>query len=57
MSHSCPTVTIMTKNGPVRINEEDFDEKTMKLATDAEIAKAAPKKGDGKASAPPANGE
>lgn len=43
MPETCPTVTIMTKNGPVDINESDFDPKTMKEATNAEIDKAAPK--------------
>ena len=31
MSEILPTVTIETANGPVRINESDFDAETMKL--------------------------
>lgn len=30
----CPTVTIETKNGPVDINESDFDSKIHKLFSD-----------------------
>lgn len=39
MSDSIPTVLIKTENGPVLINEADFDPKTMKLA-DVEAAPA-----------------
>ncbi len=36
MSEILPTVTIETANGPVRINESDFDAETMKLYEPAE---------------------
>ncbi len=39
----CPTVTIETKNGPVVINESDFDKGVHKKATPAAIKKAAAK--------------
>jgi hypothetical protein len=34
----CDTVMIETENGPVRINAEDFDKKTMKLAGSQELS-------------------
>lgn len=40
MPKRTPTVTIQTKNGPVIIDEDQYDKDTMKLATDAQIAKA-----------------
>lgn len=39
MAGTCPTVTIETENGPVDINESDFDAKTMKLAKPAKTSK------------------
>ena len=33
MSEILPTVTIETENGPVRINESDYDAATMKLVS------------------------
>lgn len=43
----CDTVLIETPNGPVRINAEDFDKKTMKLAASQELPESsAPAAGD-----------
>lgn len=36
MNERCPTVTIMTGNGPVVINEADYDEEIHTLAGDAD---------------------
>ncbi len=53
MSEILPTVTIETANGPVRINESDFDAETMKLYEPAEtpviepVKKFVTKKGKG----------
>lgn len=40
MSETCPTVTIETKNGPVVINECDFDSDSMKLYKEKAPAKS-----------------
>lgn len=36
----CKTVTIKTNKGLVTINEEDFDEKTHKRASDEDVSRA-----------------
>ena len=43
MNMTCPVVTIVTDNGPVEINECDYDSKVHKLYK-APAKKAAPKK-------------